>query len=167
MEAKSLWPCCSQNVPTPTRQIRMIYPLGSRPVSRTGSPSNIFPNYNTVYAESKSETCTGNAEMIRDDANNEDSGALRMPFRRGVDAVDHQGRTALHLTAASGILSTVKLLPDKESIDCGALDHRNSTPLYAAAMGGHFAVVDLLLRRTKASVKCKDIGGNTRIKWCN
>ena len=32
----------------------------------------------TVYPEIKSETCTGNTEMIRDDTNSKDPGALRM-----------------------------------------------------------------------------------------
>jgi hypothetical protein len=44
--------------------------------------------------------------MFRDAATNEDPGALRTQLRRGenVDAVDHQGRTALHV--------------DQKSIDC-------------------------------------------------
>jgi ankyrin repeat protein len=32
-------------------------------------------------------------------------------------------------------------------------------------MGGHLAVVNLLQRRTKASVNCKDQGGNTPLWW--
>ncbi|KAJ5855203.1 hypothetical protein N7455_009151 [Penicillium solitum] len=116
----------------------------------------------TVCPETKNETCTGNAEMIRDDANSKDPGALRMRLSWGedVDAVDHQGRTALHLAAASGNLSAVKSLLDKKSIDCDVLDQRNGTPLHAAAMGGHLAVVDLLLRQN-ALVNCKDDSGNT------
>jgi len=100
--------------------------------------------------------------MIRDAANNDDPGALRTQLGgENVDAVDHQGRTALHLTAAHGNLLAVKSLLCQNSIDPGALDQRNRTPLHAAAMGGHLAVVDLLLRRTKAFLNCQDIHGNT------
>ncbi|CAG8296657.1 unnamed protein product, partial [Penicillium salamii] len=96
-------------------------------------------HWNNVCPELKSETCTGNAEMIRDAATNADPGALRTQLRRGenVDAVDHQGRTALHLAAAHGNLLAVKSLLCQNTIDPGALDQRNRTPLHAAAMGGH------------------------------
>ncbi|KAJ5861985.1 hypothetical protein N7455_006053 [Penicillium solitum] len=100
--------------------------------------------------------------MIRDDTNSKDPGALRMRLSWGedVDAVDHQGRTALHLTAASRNLSAVKSLLDKKSIDYDILDQRNGTPLHVAVMGGHLVVVDLLLRQN-ALVNCKDDSGNT------
>ncbi|KAF3007133.1 hypothetical protein E8E15_001879 [Penicillium rubens] len=124
-------------------------------------------HWNAVCTESKNETCASNTEMSSNAANNEGPGTFRARLRReeDVDAVDHQGRTALHLAAASGNLPAVKLLLDKNTIDCGALDQRNSTPLHAAAMGGHLAVVDLLLRRTKAFLNCQDIHGNTPLWW--
>ncbi|CAG8231797.1 unnamed protein product, partial [Penicillium salamii] len=101
-------------------------------------------HWNNVCPELKSETCTGNAEMIRDAATNADPGALRTQLRRGenVDAVDHQGRTALHLAAAHGNLLAVKSLLCQNTID-----------------------PDLLLRRTKAFLNCQDIHGNTPLWW--
>ncbi|KAK9846669.1 hypothetical protein MYU51_001949 [Penicillium brevicompactum] len=122
--------------------------------------------WNNVGPNLKSETCTGNAEMIRDAANNDDPGALRAQLRgENIDAVDHQGRTALHLAADHGDFLAVESLLCQKSIDPGALDQRNRTPLHAAAMGGHLAVVDLLLRRTNAFLNCQDIHGNTPLWW--
>lgn len=48
-------------------------------------------HWNNIGPKLKSETCTGNAEMIRDAANNDDPGALRVQLGgENVDAVDHQ-----------------------------------------------------------------------------
>ena len=122
--------------------------------------------YRIVCPETKSETYTGNAEMIRDDTNSKDPSALRMRLSQGedVNAVDHQGRTALYLTATSGNLSAIKSFLDKKSIDCDMLDQRNGTPLHAAIMGGHLAVVDLLLRQN-ALVNYKDDSRNTPLQY--
>jgi ankyrin repeat protein len=57
----------------------------------------------------------------------------------GADATlaDYDGRTALHLAAAEGHLSVVKLLAERHGVDLNALDRYNGTPLLDAVTHDH------------------------------
>jgi uncharacterized protein len=76
-----------------------------------------------------------------------------------VDAVDGDGRTALHHAAIDGGADVAELLLDRGA-DPNAMDGQQWTPLHFAAREHHVALAEMLLRRG-ASIDAVDSFGNT------
>jgi ankyrin repeat protein len=76
---------------------------------------------------------------------------------RGVDAVDAEGRTALHHASASGRVEVVRLLLDKGA-DKDKEDHELWRPLHYASAMGHAGVVRLLLDKNALTDLAHDEG---------
>lgn len=72
--------------------------------------------------------------------------ALLAPADADMDALDEEGRSALHYAAWNGLLATTEaLLAAGAAVDVRSGDRR-STPLHFAAGMGHLACVEALLR---------------------
>eukprot|EP00850_Spirogloea_muscicola_P021170 SM000239S08075 [mRNA] locus=s239:156234:157690:+ [translate_table: standard] len=63
------------------------------------------------------------------------------------DAADHLGRTALHMAAANGNITIVRLLLGSGQADVRACNLEGSTALHWAALNGHQQVVELLIEQ--------------------
>ncbi len=104
-----------------------------------------------------------NAERARKRASGlaGDLARLRAALDAGadVDAVDRDGRTALHNAAIDGRADLAELLLDRGA-DPNATDAQQWTPLHFAAREHHVALAELLLRRG-ASIDAVDSFGNT------
>ncbi|MBS0217782.1 MAG: ankyrin repeat domain-containing protein [Proteobacteria bacterium] len=78
------------------------------------------------------------------------------------DAVDGDGRTALHLAAQAGHSAIVQTLLDSgASVD--VRDATQTTPLMLAAQGGHREVIDALLE-SKADVAARNADGHDALR---
>ena len=79
-----------------------------------------------------------------------------------VDAIDGDGRSALHLAAQAGHSAIVQTLLDSgASVD--ARDATQTTPLMLAAQGGHRDVIDALLE-SKADVAARNADGHDALR---
>ncbi|KAF5836354.1 ankyrin repeat-containing domain protein [Dunaliella salina] len=76
---------------------------------------------------------------------------------------DEDGRSLLHLTAASGCLPLVKLIAQHSS-SVNTHDEEGWTPLHSAVSCGHTEVVDFLLQ-LGAEVNAKNSGGQTALHY--
>lgn len=87
-----------------------------------------------------------------------DDSLLGQLLKRGLDAneSDRNGRTALHIAAASGFENCVVLLLDYGA-DPNSRDSKGSVPLWEALTKGHIAVIELLLNNN-ATLKSGDGG---------
>lgn len=65
---------------------------------------------------------------------------------------DLDGKTALHLAAAAGHLSTVRLLQEKGA-EPDILDSSKNLPLHYAAWDGHFQIVEMLISDANMNVR--------------
>lgn len=77
---------------------------------------------------------------------------------------DYEGRTALHVAAASGNLAVVNVLVSSAGCNVSALDNSFRTPLHWAAATGHARVVQALLKANADSAS-SDSSGATPLHY--
>ena len=67
-----------------------------------------------------------------------------------LNSVDIDGKTALHLAATAGHLSTVRLLQERGA-EANIQDHSRNLPIHYAARDGHIQVVEMLISDANAN----------------
>ena len=100
------------------------------------------PYYNKSYDKIQRKT----AKLLIDAANNHHIRDLKCLIKEGknVNAVDDDGKTALHHVAYIGYTDVVTLLMDNGAT-VNVVDSKDKTPLHLAAEKGHTEVVKSLL----------------------